>query len=147
MNALVKDFVGGEPSIGLAVRDFSWGSLRNSFHRLKRRINPHQSNRSRATNDLVHKSEVDIHTVGQKFVKIGLSNQREQATATVVLGVETFFLSQYVIFGCSIIFEYRQYLDNLDVERSRPLSTIGCRMPIYSRPAMRRRITPRSTRR
>jgi hypothetical protein len=55
-NALVKDFVGGEPSVGLAVRDFSWGSLRNSFHRLKRRINPHQSNRSRATNNLVYKS-------------------------------------------------------------------------------------------
>jgi hypothetical protein len=29
--ALVKDFVGGEPSVGLAVRDFGWGSLRNSF--------------------------------------------------------------------------------------------------------------------
>jgi hypothetical protein len=27
----VKDFVGGEPSIGFAVREFSWGSLRNSF--------------------------------------------------------------------------------------------------------------------
>ena len=30
-NALVKDFVGGEPSLGFAVRDFNWGSLRNSF--------------------------------------------------------------------------------------------------------------------
>jgi len=58
--ALVKHIVGGELSVGFAVRDVSWGSLRNSFHRLKRRINPHQSNRSRATNNLVHKSDIDI---------------------------------------------------------------------------------------
>ena len=29
--ALVKDFVGGEPSVGFAAREFSWRSLRNSF--------------------------------------------------------------------------------------------------------------------
>jgi hypothetical protein len=52
----VKDFIGGEPSVSFAVRDFSWRSLRNSFHWLKRRINPHRSNCSRATNNLVHKS-------------------------------------------------------------------------------------------
>ena len=59
----MKDFVAGEPSVGLAVRDFGWGSLRNSFHRLKRRINPHQSNRSRATNNLVHKSDESLCSV------------------------------------------------------------------------------------
>jgi hypothetical protein len=47
-----------ESRLSVSLFETSTGGVsETAFHWLKRRINLHQSNRSRATNNLVHKSE------------------------------------------------------------------------------------------
>ena len=107
----MKDFVGGEPSVGLAVRDFSWGSLRNSFHRLKRRINPHQSNRSRATNNLVHKSVVGKILSMSELVtpEMGIEAVEDDPDDDKILECAVAGNADYIVFDDSHLLDIEEY--------------------------------------
>jgi len=81
--------------------------------------------------------EIDCLSVSTDWIDLNIVERERTPERIIEVGIQLYLARLSLL-------NTKQYLETLGVERS---STTGYKKPTYNRPAMRRRITSRSTRR